>query len=102
MLVVGLPRTSNKMVEVAQRELQTSVEALVDRFSNGSLAVQKKGVECSLRCFQDGHDFKKVGRCIQECQKPFEELSQVFFVGHSLMMRVVYELRVSCWREVFI
>ncbi len=39
-------------MQQAQQKLQSSVESLIDRFSNNSLPVQKKGVECSLRCFE--------------------------------------------------
>ena len=92
--------------EAAQKQLQGGVEALIDRFSGQSLPLQKKSVECSLRCFDshgisgDASSFtassiadtsaftgkgpgpgisaaQKVGKCIQQCQKPFEELSKI-------------------------
>ena len=49
----------------AESEMQSEVNKLIDRFSNRSLPVQNKGVECSLNCFNQGQDYKEVNylRC---------------------------------------
>eukprot|EP00397_Hematodinium_sp_SG-2012_P068085 GEMP01108681.1.p1 GENE.GEMP01108681.1~~GEMP01108681.1.p1 ORF type:complete len:145 (+),score=31.02 GEMP01108681.1:138-572(+) len=65
------------MADQASRELQRKVEDVIDRFSQQSLSVQKKAIQCSLSCFDRHAGYKEVGQCVQQCQKPFEGLSQV-------------------------
>eukprot|EP00928_Gymnodinium_smaydae_P099095 TRINITY_DN9368_c0_g1_i1.p2 TRINITY_DN9368_c0_g1~~TRINITY_DN9368_c0_g1_i1.p2 ORF type:complete len:154 (-),score=40.29 TRINITY_DN9368_c0_g1_i1:54-467(-) len=60
----------------AAKAFQQKVESVVERVSNGMLPVQRKTVECSLRCFDQHKDFKAVGQCIEGCQKPFAELGE--------------------------
>lgn len=65
------------MAEQVGKEFQSKVEAMVDRVSNAMLPVQRKGAECALRCF-DTHkgQYKEVGRCVENCQKPFAEVGE--------------------------
>lgn len=64
-------------MEAAQKELQTRMEGIVEKFAVDALPAQKKAVQCSLDCFSTYQTPKEVASCGQRCQKPFEELSQV-------------------------
>ncbi|CAD7938131.1 unnamed protein product [Amoebophrya sp. A25] len=70
------PSESSVALQAGQKDLQNQVESLADRFSIAAVPVQRKGVECSLKCFDThGEKYKDIGACVQKCQKPFEELS---------------------------
>ena len=64
------------MAEKAGKDFQSKVEAMVDRVSNAMLPVQRKGAECALGCFDTFTSYKDVGRCMENCQKPFSELGE--------------------------
>ncbi|CAD7938126.1 unnamed protein product [Amoebophrya sp. A25] len=95
------PSESSVALQAGQKDLQNQVDSLADRFSLAAGPVQRKGVECSLKCF-DTHgekykDYKDIGACVQKCQKPFEELSAATDREFQGLQRFVSKVVRTIW-----
>eukprot|EP00392_Amoebophrya_sp_AT5.2_P012335 g12435.t1 len=89
-------------LENFQRKLQLSVEGVVDRFSIAALPVQKKGMQCSLDCFNSSNkdDYKQIAKCVQQCQKPFEELHSVTNTEFQGLQRQIQGCQQGCMNSI--
>ncbi len=83
-----------------QTLLQRSVEGVIDRFSNESLPIQKQTIQCSLDCFSALQDYKEIGKCMQKCNKPFEELQKVTEKEFSGLQRSVQRCQQGCYDSI--
>merc|ERR1719313_2747383 len=67
------------MAEAAQKAqdaFQQKVEGLMDRVHQALMPATKSGLVCALKCFDQHKDHKEVSKCMEVCQKPFEDLGE--------------------------